>query len=228
MLKKLCLKNAVITIDAMGTQKKIAEQIIKQEADYVLALKDNQKTLCQDTVLLFDELISDINPEEKELLKQQKRYHRTLDNSHGRMEIREYYVIHDIEYIKQNHHFKGLSCLGMCVSRRQVGDKTTVNYHYDICSIEHCTAEAYAQYKRGHWSVENGLHWVLDVAFREDLSRIRKGSGAENVSVFRHLATSLLKQEPSKLGIAAKRKKCGWDKTFLFKVLGIDLTGINR
>lgn len=217
LLKMLDINGCIITIDAMGAQKDIASEIIKGNGDYVLALKGNQETLHDDVELFFKEEV--LTKDKKELEKENK-YFKTLDNSHGRFEKREYYVHNDIEWLSQKYQWPGLSGIGLCVSERTEGEEKTIEYSYAIYSVKNCIAEEFAKYKRGHWGIENSLHWVLDIAYREDESRARKDHSAENLNVIRHMTLNLLKQEQTcKRGIKTKRLKCGWEESYLMKVL---------
>ena len=225
LLDILCLKGCVVTIDAMGTQKEIAEKIIEKEADYILQVKGNQETLMEDIALYFEK---DIFVCKKKELEKEGRYYKDICFEHGREEIREYYVESSIEWLKINHpEWKGLGGIGACVSTVTEKGETTAAVSYSIYSRCGMDAEEYGKSRRAHWGVENGLHWVLDIGFREDESRIRAGNAAENVNVLRHIGTNLLKQETScRMGIASKRKKCGYDQDYLYKVLGGLNTGI--
>lgn len=219
LLKMLDINGCIITIDAIGTQKDIAEDIIEGGGDYVLSLKENQKILYGDVELFFKE---EILTQDKEELEKESKYYKTLDNSHGRFEKREYYICNDIDWLSPKDDWKGLSGIGLCVSHRTEGEKTSISYNYAIYSIKDCTAEQFATYKRGHWGIENSLHWVLDIAFREDESRARKDNSAENFNIIRHMALNLLKQEKTKkIGIESKRMLCGWDEKYLLKVLNV-------
>lgn len=221
LLKLLDVKNCIITIDAMGTQKDIAETIKDCGGDYILSLKENQKTLHDDVELYFQ---TEILTQEKGKLKKEEKYYKELDNSHGRIEKREYYVENQIDWLDQKEDWKGLQGIGLCVSEVTREGKTTVNYSYAIYSVANFTAENFGKAKRSHWGIENGLHWVLDIAFREDESRARKGNSAENLNIIRHMALNLLKQEKTlKVGIKAKRLRCGWNQDYLLKVLGINV-----
>jgi Transposase DDE domain. len=215
----LDINGCIITIDAIGTQKDIAEDIIEGGGDYVLSLKENQKILYDDVELFFKE---EILTQDKEELEKESKYYKTLDNSHGRFEKREYYICNDIDWLSPKDDWKGLSGIGLCISHRTEGEKTSISYNYAIYSIKDCTAEQFATYKRGHWGIENSLHWVLDIAFREDESRARKDNSAENFNIIRHMALNLLKQEKTKkIGIESKRMLCGWDEKYLLKVLNV-------
>lgn len=216
LLKLLEIKGCIITIDAMGCQTKIAKQIKEKEADYVLALKGNQGRLHAEVQEIFDDAhrqnFRDIVHD----------YDKTVDGDHGRVEIREYWTISDPEFIKildSKGEWEGLRSIGMVKAERRVGQKTSIETRYYISSLSGKAAE-FGQAVRSHWGIENSLHWVLDVGFREDDSRIRIGRAAENFAVLHHIALNLLKKEKSsKCGVKAKRKKAGWDVKYLLKVL---------
>ena len=225
LLDILCLKGCVVTIDAMGTQKDIAEKIIEKEADYILQVKGNQEKLMEDIALYFEK---DMFPCKKSELEKEGRYYKEICFEHGRQETREYYVENNICWLKENHSgWKGMRGIGACISTVTARGKTTTSISYSIYSRAGMDAEEYGKSKRAHWGIENSLHWVLDIGFREDESRMRAGNAAENVNVLRHIGTNLLKQEKScKMGIASKRKKCGYDMDYLYRVLGGLHTGI--
>ena len=225
LLDILCLKGCVVTIDAMGTQKDIAEKIIEKEADYILQVKGNQEKLMEDIALYFEK---DMFPCKKSELEKEGRYYKEICFEHGRQETREYYVENNICWLKENHSgWKGMRGIGACISTVTERGKTTTSISYSIYSRAVMDAEEYGKSKRAHWGIENSLHWVLDIGFREDESRMRAGNAAENVNVLRHIGTNLLKQEKScKMGIASKRKKCGYDMDYLYRVLGGLHTGI--
>lgn len=191
----LCLKGCVVTIDAMGAQKEIAEKIIDKEADYILQVKGNQETLLGDISLYFKE---EMFPRPKKELEKGGWYWKETDFGHGRMEIREYYVENDVEWLRKNHSgWKGLKEIGACMATVTENGKTTTAVSYSIYSQEDMRAEEYGKNKRAHWGIENSLHWVLDIGFREDDSRMRAGNAAENVNVLWHIGMNLLKQEKS-------------------------------
>lgn len=216
LLKILDLSGAIVTIDAMGCQKEIAKQIGAAGADYVLTVKDNQETLHDDIRQAFYEGF------ESDFAKVKYQYHRTRDADHGREEIRHYYVMSLPEGFAEKHKaWAGLRSLTMVVRERQVGKaEATEEVMYYISSLPP-RAKTLARAVRGHWGIENSLHWVLDVAFREDESRLRKGHGPENLALVRRLAVSLLHNEGTeKVGIACKRKQAGWDNEYLLQILG--------
>lgn len=215
LLEMLALEGCVVTIDAMGCQKKIAEAIIEKKADYVLSLKGNQSTMSEEVRLFFDGALKtnwrDI-PHDT---------HQTINKGHGRIETRRCIVTSDVNWFADREEWKGLKSFGMVESKRQIGDSVTMENRFYISSLSGLDAKTFAQAVRGHWGIENKLHWVLDMAFREDESRVRKDNAAANLSLFRRIALNLLKQEPRKRGINGKRKICGWDENYLLKVIGI-------
>lgn len=225
LLDILCLEGCIVTIDAMGTQKEIARKIIHKNADYILQVKGNQQTLMDDIREYFEK---DVFTEKKDALEKAGRYYKDLCKEHGRIEKREYYVENDIEWLRQRHpEWEGLAGIGACVSTVTEKGNTVTVVNYAIYSRKGMTAAEYGKSERSHWGIENSLHWVLDIAFREDESRIRAGNAAENMNMARHIGVNLLKQEKScKMGIASKRKKCGYDMAYLYKVLGGLNTGI--
>ena len=213
LLKVLDINGCIVSIDAMGTQTAIAQQIIEQGGDYVLALKANQGNLFEDVQQLFEwakaRAFKDIEHD----------FYETLDTSHGRIEKRRCWTLADLEGLVDGDKWVGLNCIAMVESYRQVGDETTHEVRYYISSLAP-EAKPLAEAIRSHWSIENPLHWVLDVAFREDECRIRNGHAPENFTLLRHLALSALNQESTaKVGIKNKRLRAGWDDDYLLKVL---------
>jgi predicted transposase YbfD/YdcC len=215
LLRVLEVSGCIITIDAMGCQKDIAEAIIAQEADYVLALKENHGRLYEDVVKLFDDL------EASNFKAYPYSYNQTVNKNHGRLEIRNCYVIADLGILThlRNSKWKGLQSVVKVHSIRKLGDETTENDRYFISSLS-SEAQFLLNIVRTHWSIENELHWVLDIAFREDESRIRKDHGPENFAVLRHIALNLIKHEKTKkASVKGKRLKAGWDENYLLKIL---------
>jgi len=214
LLKILDLEDCVVTIDAIGCQKETVKQIVEKRADYVISLKGNQGTLHTDI---------------KDYLDWGERigfkgmtcdYYATLEKDHGRIEERRCWVTEEIGWLEQKDEWINLKSVVMVEAIREViGKKNTVERRYFISSLE-ANAELALKCVRGHWAIENQLHWCLDIGFREDDCRICEAQSAENLATVRHIGLNLLKQETScRLGIKSKRKKAGWDESYLLKVL---------
>jgi predicted transposase YbfD/YdcC len=219
LLKMLELKGCIVTLDAMGCQKRIVEQIVEQEGDYVLALKGNQDGLYTEVMDLFQEAV-DTNFTE---LKWD--YYETEEKNHGREEIRRYWTIKSLDSLREIQGWKNLNGIGMVESERRVGETASTEHRFYITSLDG-NAKQLAQAVRSHWGIENSLHWILDVAFREDESRIRNGNAAENFSLLRRLALNLIKQEKSsKRGTQVKRMRAGWDNDYLLTILTQKIQG---
>lgn len=217
LLEALAIAGCIITIDAMGCQKEIAQTIVDKKADYVLALKGNQGNLQEDVAQAFAY-------GEKTAFAQVKHdYHKTVDKDHGRLEIRECWVMPVTEWhehIRNVTAWAKLQSVIMVKSQRIIGDKRSEETRYFISSLSSSAAHL-LEAVRTHWHIENKLHWVLDIAFREDECRVRKGDGAQNLAILRHIALNLLRQDTrTKAGIAAKRLKAGWDEPYLERLLG--------
>nr|WP_279221834.1 ISAs1 family transposase [Clostridium sp. JN-1] len=218
LLELLELKNTIVTIDAMGTQKKIAEAIIEKEADYILALKKSQGTLYNNVELFFDSIIKD-EIKDVDVLKL-----ITKEKNHGRIETRKYYLVNDISWLDNKGNRKNIKSIGMVERERIVGDKETFERSYYITSLE--SIELFSKDVRQHWGIENKLHWVLDVSFNEDKRRARKNNSAGNLAVLRHLSLNLLREEKtSKKSLNLKKLRCALDKSYLEKVIFNPLRG---
>ena len=214
LLDMLEIAGCIVTTDAIACQREIAQKVVESDADYVLAVKENQKHLYQALHGLF------AYPDE--MARVDLDYDKTVDKDHGRLEIRECWTTSDadyLDYIAQLSEWKGLQSIAMVKSVRQIGSEQTTKFRYFISSLE-SDARLMLHAVRTHWEIENKVHWVLDLVFREDDCRIRKGNGAQNFAVFRHIALNLLRQEKTaKRSIRAKRLKAGWDHDYLLKVL---------
>ena len=216
LLEMLEVKGCIVTLDAMGCQKEIASKILEEGADYVLAVKGNQGRLHEGVADVFD------LTRNSGLGRIDHDYHETVDAGHGRVETRRCWTVSDpgnVRYVDEYGQWPGLTTLAMVEGERRVGDKTTVESRYYISSLPN-DASVLLNAVRSHWSIENQLHWSLDVTFNEDGSRVRSGNGAENFSVLRRMALNLLKAETStKRSLAGKRKDAAWDNDYLLKVL---------
>ena len=213
LLRVLALKGCIVTVDAIGCHKSVAEQIIDQQGDYVLAVKANQPKLLNHLRQVFDrakpQLHQDLSVDTFE----------THDENHGRIETRRYWTTDQVDDFADWTAWKGLALFGMVEAQRQVGDQVSVQRRYYISSLAN-DAQRFGQAVRRHWSIENSLHWVLDVVFREDDSRVRTGHAPENMALLRQIAVSLLQQEKTaNVGVQTKRLKAGWDNTYLANVL---------
>lgn len=213
LLKVLAIEGCIVTIDAMGCQREIAQQIVAQQADYVLALKGNQGNLHEDVVQVFE------HARRTDFADIEYDFCQSLTSNHGRTEIRRHWILGHVQYLANAAQWAGLTRIGLVESERKLNGKTTIEQRYYILSWK-SSATQFADAVRSHWQVENCLHWVLDVAFREDECRIRKDHAPENMALIRHIALNLLSQDKTaKGGIKAKRLKAGWDNTYLLTLL---------
>lgn len=213
LLEMLAIRGCLVSIDAMGCQREIAKTIIEQGADYVLALKGNQGNLHADVQELF-------TLARKEDFKNiEHQFHSTVEKGHGRIETRHYWTMGNRSYLNGAEKWTELKSIGMVESERNVNGKVSIEQRYYILSIE-SDVYRFAQAVRSHWSIENQLHWILDVSFAEDASQACLGYSAENLAVIRHVGLNLLSQDKkSKVGIKTKRLKAGWNNNYLKDVL---------
>jgi predicted transposase YbfD/YdcC len=212
LLDQLDLADAVVTIDAAGCQRNIADEIVSGGGNYLLALKGNQETLHRDVTELFAKLIAD------DFGDTPVSRHEERDDGHGRKEERHYYQIAVPNDFPQREKWTGLKTFGLAIRRCVSGGQETIEHRYYISSLSR-HGRRFANCVRGHWSIENKLHWVLDMTFREDESRVRERRLADNLGWLRRLALTLLKQHPGKQSIAMKRRQAGWSVDFLMQVL---------
>lgn len=212
LLELLDLHGALVTIDAMGCQKAIAQKIIDGGGDYVLTVKDNQENLLADIQQALIEAC------EQDFAGRKHDTYETRERGHGREEYRCYTVLHSTAGIRNAAAWTGLTTIGMCYSMRTIGDKISEEARYFIGSRE-ASARTYGKALRHHWGIENNLHWQLDVTFGEDRSRIQARHGAENFALLRKVALVLLKRHPAKESIACKRLHAALDINFLEEVI---------
>ena len=213
LLEVLALTGRVVTIDAMGCQTAIARTIQKKGADYVLSLKGNQTRLHADIALFFADAqahgFRDLRHTTAE----------TVDGDHGRIEVRRAWATDDLVWLADRRRWPGLRSVLRVDSERTIGEHTTYETRFFISSLAPDAAHL-ARIVRSHWAIENGLHWVLDVAMHQDQTRIRTGHAPENLAILHHIALNLLKQERTeKLGIKNKRLAAGWDHDYLLRVI---------
>jgi predicted transposase YbfD/YdcC len=226
LLQLLYLKGCIVTIDAMGTQKEIAKAICEKEADYVLALKDNQPNLRAEVEGIFEAELAQRKKEESSKKPRSAAaadFIETIDNNHGRRETRRVHSLQAPEFLLNKEAWHGLKSLIMVEAIREVSGQVSTERRYYIASLAP-NAELAADAVRSHWTIENSLHWVLDLAFREDDLRVRAGNAPENLALIRKLTHNLLQQEKTlKRGIKTKRRKAGWDRNYLLKILNVKL-----
>ena len=213
LLELLDIKGCIVTIDAMGCQEKIAEKIIQQGADYVLAVKDNQKQLHEEIQDFF------VTARTYNFHAVTHDYFEEVHKGHGRVEVRRYWISNMLDTISKPKRWCSLKNIGMVEAERYIDGKTSLETRYFITSIE-TDAKIFSNAVRKHWSIENQLHWVLDVTFREDDSRVRRDNASENLGIFRHVAINSLRNEKTcKKGIKAKRYKAALQPEYAQKVL---------
>jgi len=213
LLDMLAIKGCIITIDAMGCQKDITHKIVNNGGDYVIAVKDNQPTLRQEIEDYFENAISS-EPDKID-------FHETIETKNGEQIYRMYYISSEVDELDSSDDFANVSSIGMVETKRIKNGEISSEIRYFILSFI-TTALFFSNCVRGHWGIENSLHWVLDVAFNEDYSRIRKNHGAENMAIIRRISLNLLKNNVAgkKKSMKSKRLLAGWDTKYLEQVLG--------
>ena len=219
LLRLLKLTGCLVTVDAMNSQRAIAEQIIDQGADYVLPIKDNHPTLREQLVSAFE------SPMATDFDGVPHSYAETRESGHGRRETRQLWCMSKPDAVDPHEDWVGLCAVAMVRRTRTIGEQSSIEEHYFISSLlgqQADTAHKLLSAVRAHWGIENGLHWRLDVQFDEDHSSTHAGNAAENLARIRHMAINLLKKDASiKVGIKTKRLRAGWDHNYLLKILGV-------
>lgn len=208
LLDMMAIEGCVVTIDAMGCQRGIAQKIIDKKADYILALKGNQGTLREDVELIAKE--QKANGFKDTTISR----HETVDGDHGRIETRTYTVFHNVEWLQERHDWPGLRGVVMVESQREIDGRITQETRFYITSLV-LRAEMIGPMIRDHWAIENGLHWVMDMVFRDDECRVRTENAPANFTTIKHMAQNLFKKAPGKDSLRLKRKTAAWDDDFL-------------
>ena len=212
LLEMLAIEGAIVSIDAMGCQRAIAQKIIDKKADYVLALKGNQSTLREDVeVFVVEQKVNNFNDTAVSR-------HETVDADHGRIETRTTTVIHDVAWLQERHKWPGLKAVVVVDSTREIGDKIERETRFYITSLL-LLAIQMGPIVRSHWAVENSLHWVMDMVFRDDECRVRTEHAPANFTTIKHIATNLLRRDSSKHSLRARRKVAAWDDDFLASLI---------
>jgi len=212
LLRMLAIEGAVVTIDAMGCQRDIAQTILDRGADYILALKGNQGTLKDDVKLFVDE------QKGVDFKDTKVSFDKTIDGDHGRIETRETTVIHDVKWLQERHDWPGLKSVVVVESTREVGGKIDRETRLYITSLV-LMANLIGPMVRGHWMIENGLHWVLDMIFRDDECRVRTDNAPANLATIKHMAYNLMRRAETKDSMRVKRKAAAWDDDYLSRLI---------
>jgi predicted transposase YbfD/YdcC len=225
LLRVLELSGCIVTLDAMGCQKKTAKEIKEADADYVLALKGNQETVHREVQQFLDDALAEQKTWRPAGVKPSPAAARlasyeTVEKDHGRLETRRYYQSDRIEWFADRPCWEGLRSVGMVESIREIKGQRTIERRYYLSSLP-LDVQLFARAVRSHWNIENKVHWVLDVCFQEDQSRARSGHAAENLATLRRLALNMLKREKKKRSIKGKMLNASWDHAYLLKLLGI-------
>ena len=212
LLEMMAIEGAVVSIDAMGCQRVVAQKIIAKKADYILALKGNQGTLREDVEAFANE------QKARHFRDTQISVHETVDGDHGRIETRRYTVIHDVGWLQERHKWPGLKGVAMVESQREIDGKIAYETRFYITSLG-LPANAIGPMIRAHWAIENSLHWVMDMVFRDDECRIRTEHAPANFATLRHMAYNLARKAPGKASIRLKRKTASWDDNYLASLI---------
>ncbi len=212
LLRSLELEGCIVTLDAMGCQKNIAKEIHEADADYVLALKGNHETVHEEVRTFLEDASS------KKFKEVTHDFLETVEKGHGRIETRRYWITEKIDWFADRKKWEALRSMGMVESIRQIGEKTTIEKRFYLSSLK-ADAQEFARAVRGHWKVENQLHWVLDVCFAEDQCRARTNHAAQNFAILRQIALNTLKRDPKKCGVQGKQKSAGWNNNYLALLL---------
>lgn len=222
LLRVLQLKGAIVTLDAMGCQKDIAADILEQQADYVLALKGNHANVHEEVKTFFDDAVAPCTTECAQTADKEKMdFHQTIEKGHGRIDTRRYWQSTDVDWFEDSSLWKGLKSFGMVESIRTVKGKSTIERRYYLSSLP-LDAKRFGKAVRGHWGIENSLHWSLDLTFREDDQRARTKNAAQNVATLRRMALNVIKKDRSiNDTLKGKLYRAALDHTFLEKLLGV-------
>jgi predicted transposase YbfD/YdcC len=212
LLDLLVIEGAIVTIDAMGCQRAIAAKIVDKKADYILALKGNQGSLNDDVAVFVAE------QKANNFADTQVSRHQTIDADHGRVETRKYTVIHDVAWLQERHKWPALKAVVMVESKRETAGKTEQETRFYITSLA-LPADHVGPMIRNHWAIENGLHWVLDMIFREDECRVRTDQAPANLTTLKHIALNLMRRSTSKDSLRVKRKVAAWDDEYLASLI---------
>jgi len=208
LLEMMAIEGAVITIDAMGCQRGIAKKIMDKKADYIIALKGNQGTLLEDVEVFA------IEQKTRGFKDATVSRHETIDGDHGRIETRTYTAIHDVAWLQKRHDWPGLKGVVMVESTREIDGKIQQETRFYITSLV-LLAHALGPMIRAHWAVENSLHWIMDMIFRDDECRIRTEHAPANFTTLKHMAHNLIRKAPGKYSLRLKRKTASWDDDFI-------------
>jgi predicted transposase YbfD/YdcC len=212
LLDRLAIEGAIVTIDAMGCQRDIAQKIIEKKADYVLALKGNQGTLRDDVELFAAE------QKARGFADSKISQDTTVDGDHGRIETRKTIVIHDVGWLQERHNWPGLQAVVMVESRREIQGKIEQETRFYLTSLV-MIAALLGPVIRSHWAIENSLHWVMDMVFRDDECRVRTEHAPANFTTIKHMAHNLIRKAPGKDSLRLKRKVAAWDDDFLASIV---------